>query len=462
MNSGKNAIVIGKPEGKRNMMKKIMWIIFLCAFCSPAWASNEIPTEFQVDETDSEIKDNFGVTSVIDEYLAKKGYSEGKNIEKGRDFFISKGVGAIESPRNHPAYMRSRINAFDKAMMAAKKEMVQYIGIKIRTEATSEYAEGESPEDRRKREAVADAALKEPGIIDKTKSLVNAKLDQLLEKEGVDLSKPIPEQTLNNVLTSETFKKFTETAAQARIVGMQPLRVFEASPDGKKGEIGVVTVYSDKLHKMADALFSGNFANLPKGSPKTPIIQQIPKDKNVLLTMFGVQQKTDENGNLMLVAFGQGVPKTNSPRSTQAAVSKAKMNGLSALRSFAGEIASVREDLSSYESTSEFEKGLEKYKNEEYFHEKIKTTADALNISGCQKIYSWKAHHPLTNHEVVGVVMAWSPSSASHADKIGSKMKTKPKKAEPKSGTLPNTYKTGSNQSGSYSGSGAEADEDSF
>lgn len=444
------------------MVRKILTIFVCILISSPAFAGG-VPPEFQVDETASNMETQREVRDDIDDFLSSKNFSQGSNTKKGREIFIATGVGVIQAPRNSSGYMRSRINAFDKALMEAKKQMTEFIGVKIQTEAASEYAEGESPEARKKKEADAVAALKEPGIFEKSKTLVNAKLDKLLAEEGVDMSKHVPEEDLKKVVSSDVFKKFTRTSASARIVGMQAWKVFEQSPDGEKGEIGVVAVYSDKLHKMANALFSGDSSQLPQGPPKKPLVNQIPKNNDVLLTTFGVQQKIDENGKLALVAFGQGVPITNSKRSAAAAYDKAKLNAEAALRSFAGEIASVKEDLSQYESVKEFEDGMEEYQNEEYYQQKVKTKADALKISGIQKIHGWKAKHPLTNQDVVGVVISWSPDSATHAKSIGSKMEKKPQEAKPASSSSnANTYKAGSNQKGAHSSSGAEADEDSF
>jgi len=418
---------------------------------------------FEVDETPSQFQEHRSVRDDIMEFFADKGYTEGINSrDSGGDIFIAVGIGTIQAPRNSNAYMRSRINAFDKAMLAAKKQMVEYIGIDIQNTVVNDYAEGESPAYRRKREADASAALETPDLLEKTRMLVSAKLDQLLREEGVDLTKPVPPETVKKAVTSDVFEKFTRSVGTTRVVGMQPWKVFEESPDGAKGQIGVVAVYSEKLHKMADALYRGQYASLPQGTPRKPVAKQIPKDERVLLTTFGVQQRTDENGQLVLVAFGQGVPRTQSTRSVDAAYDKAKLDAMSQLRSFAGEIAAVESEAYQYENVNEFEGGMEQFENEEYFRDKVQTKAGALKIAGIQKIHRWKAVHPLTNQPVVGVVIAWSPSGARHASQLASQMSATPQAARVHSKSPKGNYRTGSDQSGAYSNSGASADEDSF
>lgn len=443
-------------------MKQLILCLMLLGWGALPVFSQESP-EFAVDETASAFQPERSAQDDIDDFLAEKGFAEGRNVRgDNSEIFIATGVSVIQAPRNHPAYMRSRTMAFEKAMLAAKQQMAEYISTEIQTRAVHDFSEGEPPELRRQREAEAAAARREPGILDKTQILINAKLDHLLEEEGVDLGQPVPEEVVRKAVNSDVFEKFTRSAALARLVGMQAWKVFEASPDGKKGQIGVVAVYSEKLHKMADAVFSGNFSDLPAGTPKAPIARQLPKDPMVLLTTFGVQQKTDEAGNLVLVAFGQGAPRTDSQTSMMAAYDKAKMNAQAALRSFAGEIAAVENDLSSYENTQEFEDGFENYENEEYFKKRIETNAKALKISGIQQIRKWRATHPLTGHAVAGVVIAWSPDAATHAAKVGRKMAAEPAKTSRKVPGGEKTYKAGSNQGGSYRGAGAEADEDSF
>jgi len=402
--------------------------------------------DFAVEEAPSIFQNQCNVRDEIDEFLSLKGYSEGKNVRPiGGGIFVATGTGVIQSPLNNPSYMRSRINAFDKAMLAAKRQMVEYIGVEIRNEIISDYTEGVSPSERKQEQA--DAAQKELGINVKTKELINAELDLMFKERGIDLTNPVPEEVVQEVLTTEMFEVIIKSVASAQIMGMQPWKVFEGSPDGAKGQIGVVAVYSDKLQRMADVLFSGEVSNLPGETPKLPLVEQIPNDERVLLTTFGVQQKIDENGQLVLVSFGQGVPITQSTRSLDAAYDKAKLYAMSYLRSFAGEIVAVESEVYQHEEVKEFENAMEKYENDEYFRDKVRTQADALNISGIQIIHRWQSVHPLTNQPVVGVIIAWWP----------------PQKKEI-SGSIggSQTFQLENSEGGSYSAAGGEADEDGF
>ena len=438
--------------------------LLVTIMCVSAYAAGMQPTEFSVDQEAPNYSEGCSVRDEIAEFLTSKGYHEGLNARSnGGDFFIAIGTGTIQAGRNTPAYMSSRSNAFEKAMLAAKKHMVEYIGVEIQKRVVSDYTEGEDPTLNRNK---TDAAKMEPNLYDKTSALISAKLDRMLEAEGVDFSKPVPPNVVQKVAASDVFEKFTRTAANARVTGMQVMKVFEVSPDGKQGQLGVVTVYSDKLHQMANALFSANPSYTIQGTPKRPVLEQIPSDRMVLLSSFGVQQKTDENGNLVLIAYGQSTPRTDNPRSLDAAFDKAGMDAMGALRSFAGEIAAVSSDLNEYESYQEFEDGMQQYESESYYNLKIETHADALKISGISKIKQWEAVHPLSSRKVVGVVIAWSPGSAAKATSLGAKMAAQPDKNKAALSSYPQSRNesepAGFKQSGSYSGAGATADEDSF
>jgi len=443
-------------------MKRYLLVILFVSFMGISIAvAGGPPPEFEVDQEVPSYPEDRGVRDEIDIFLKENQYVNGPNKrDGGGDFFIAVGTGTIQAARNSPAYLTSRNNAFEKAMLIAKKQMVQYIGVTIKKDVLNEYTEGEDPLERKQRDA---DAMKSPNMLDKASALISAKLDKMLQDEGVDLSKPVPKEVVKKVMTSEVFEKFTHTMAKARVVGMQAMKVFEASPDGKKGQIGVIAVYSDKLHRIADAIFIGDTSNMPKGIPKRPIVDQLPTDNLVLLSTFGVQQKIDENGRPSLISFGQSAPRTDNPRSLDAAYDKAKIEALGALRSFAGEISLVEGDMYEFESTKEFEDGMEQYANESYYKDKIETHADELKISGFTKIKSWQAVHPLVNRKVVGVIVSWSPSSAAQAARMGKKSATQPQEnlalsAQPKK----DVYKSGSNQGGSYRSSGSAADKDSF
>ncbi len=390
------------------------------------------------------------VRDMIDEYLASKGMDQGENTKKdGSSYFVAVGVGTIQAPLDNRGYIGSRVNAFNKAMLDAKAKMVEYLGTSIATETEKAYAEGDFAN------PPPEAPESNP-IADKLKALLIAKLDNALRAEGVDpTDKEAAATATKRILAGEQYRKTISTMARSEVVGMQVMCSFEGVPSGKQGEIGVVAIWSPKLGRMAAAMAGGGA--LPGGVGKRPIKEQIPSDKKVLLSTFGVQQKIDENGHLVLVSFGQTGAASESSMAANAAYDKAKMNAMAALREFAGETVAVAADSLQAESAQDYEDGTSDYEDQSAYSQRIKAKADAMKIAGIATVKRWEAKHPLTGRSVYGVVCSWSPDSAARAQSMKRAMDSAASGAG--AGATPQPV---ANPNGSLQGQGTEADEDAF
>ncbi len=385
------------------------------------------------------------VQDIVGEYLDEKGMTEGLNTKKnGTSYYVAVGYGVIQAPLDSRGYADSRVNAYNKAMLDAKAKMAEYLEISIRTAIVHAYAEGNFDGDETD---VQD----ESSIEYKLERLIIAKLDNALRAEGVDpdaADRAARERIAKKQLNSDLYMKAISTCAKCEIVGMQVMCSFEGVPPGKKGEIGVVAIWSPKLQAMAQSISRGG--KLPGGVGKRPIKEQIPADKDVLLSTFGIQQKIDENGNLVLVAFGQAGAVSDSPQSANAARNKAKMQAMAAIREFAGETVAVVTDAVNAESVEEFENAAESYEDVSAYAQKVAAVAESLKISGIVTVKNWEAKHPLTGRTVYGTVCSWSPDSADRAKSMRQSMEA---------GSPPQRV---ANPNGALHGRGVEADEDAF
>lgn len=354
------------------------------------------------------------VDTMMDEYIASKGWTEGLNEKNGKKFFVAKGSGVIQAPRASQQYIDSRVNAYNKAMLEAKKAMVEYLGVDIATETAKEYAEGS---------AVAPTPTEVQEVGSKLKSFLYAKLNKALASEGIDpVQDPAAAKAaLGKQLNSESYKKMISTMAQAKVVGFQAACTFEGTPASDKGEIGVVAIWSEKLQQMASSMVTG--AKVPSVGAKTPIASQVSSNPQVLMSTFGVQQKVDENGDLVLVAFGQAGAASESKMSANAAKTKAKQNAMAALREFAGEQVAVATDTLNAESSEEFESGAEVYSNESAMKEKIAAVAGKMNIAGIAPLRNVKAKHPLNGKTVFVCALTWCPKQAGQARALKNTMR---------------------------------------
>lgn len=445
--------------------KTILSIVFIAVLSTGLMAQQEpgsavtIPPEAEVCNQQM-IADDRDVQSMIDETLSAKGWTEGENTKaNGEIFYITIGHGTIQAPRTDRNFAAARVAAYNRAMIEAKRSMVEYLGVKISSELESNYTEGVFPQP----ESVKSQNQEESSIYGKINQLIHAKLDDALRNEGIDPDAVTKEQlaeAAKHQLAQEEYSKLISIAAQSYVCGMQVYNSFEYTPANGKGQIGVIAIWSPKLQKMAEALTVGGA--MPAGVPKQPIVKQIPNNENALLTTFGVQQKIDENGNLVLVSFGQEGALTTSPRSADAASRKAQVNAMAAIREFAGETVAVSTDMLNAETTTEFENAAEEYENTSAYREKIKATADSMNISGITTIKRWKAKHPVSGKYIYGVVCAWSPTSSANAKALKAQMSQAPGTTNSNISDAEQSVMESTLQQNSFQGTGLSADDDAF
>lgn len=380
------------------------------------------PEETVVETCQVQDKD---VQEMIDAYLAEKGWSGGYNTKKNGDvFYIAHGTAVIQAPVNGPNYIGSRMNAFNKAMLDAKKQMVEYLGAEIASETVRSYEEGEFPSPETVQEAEDSTS-----ICGKVKALLRAKLDAALRSEGVD---PYAAETkkaaeaAKKLLASEQFSKTVKTCAEAYVIGLQAIYTCEGGANEDKAEIGVVALWSEKLQQMATSVMTGE--PVAGVAAKKKVIEQIAKDPGALLSTFGVQQKIDEAGDLVLVSFAQAGGVSESKMAAKGAQGKAKTQAMALLREFAGEQVSVATDMLNAESTEEFENAAEEYQDTSAYSEKVKAVAAKIDMTGISVIRTWKAKHPLNGRTVYGCICAWSPKQANLATGLKKRMADTPRK----------------------------------
>jgi hypothetical protein len=394
----------GSPKYMRAALLSALLLVF-----GPTHATSP---EFSVAGNDGDVFVEDDMETTLDEYLASKGpdgWDRGENFKRGGSpFFVAIGVGEISAPIDHPRYMASRANAFDKAFLNAKAEMVKHIGESISKDLESAYQEGQSSPNPG---AAADTGSA------KIENMLLSALSRALG-EPQDAPKAASPSAVAEAISSEQFKKSVASVARSRVVGMQTFKVFES----KNREIGVVAIWSPKLQAMADAVYRNDPSQVPEGAPKKPLKAQIPKDAGVLMTTFGVTMTRDENGQLALIAYGQGIPISDRTRAQHAAYEKARLIATGELRSFLGEVISIEGDIEQSESVEDFADRTSEYEYNESYKETMASHASAHTIRGIKTLRKWKAVHPLSGRKVMGVIVAWTPDSARGAQRLQSAM----------------------------------------
>jgi len=436
-------------------MKKLM-VGLMCVASAGAIFAQGAPTQAAVEELPSEAKISTerGADELMQEFLASRpngGWGEGTNQGKNGIFVVEKGVGAIQAKPDSISYNDARVRAFDKAMLDAKAKLAEYLETEIATAASYSYIEppmGEKTADQELAEAIANQP--DDSILGKAKLLVDKKLDNLLKKEGYDANaaraqgKAKAEEIkakLAAVTGRESYKKMVKNAAQTVLSGAQAFYTVEVTK-GSRAEIGVVLIWSPKLAEMASSLVTGK--PVAGAKPKTTVKDQINKDPDVLLTTFGVQQKIDETGEYVLVAFGQSGARNTNSASVNMAKRKARQNAQAMIRSFAGETVAYSMAQDQAEETLDFgEDSIPDMRDQSAASAFINTGSANLKINGLGTAYSWNARHPISGRMVYGEVVTWKPSAAAVARSVKSKIESTAKDGAEGRRTVPSANASG-------------------
>jgi hypothetical protein len=340
----------------------IYLVIFL--YSQQAFSAG-FPLEFD-QEFDSKIKLHSTKSgeskNLATKYLKDKKLKQGLNKRdnsKGGDFYISIGTSSIVSDNSEDDFGDARQDAFDIALLQAKKSFIKFLGQQIIGEIVSERKQGKyaqpTPADKTNMEKfLDDLDTFEEG--EKIRALINVKLDEELRKAGYDdPSTPEAIQEVEKLIKTKEFNKTIEASAEHRVAGYQTKKIFENS-DGKNGSITVVGIWSEKLNKLADALVLGG--DVPKGTPKQSLDLQIPgmedKDLERWSYNYGAFMTSDENGNASMIAYGHASPMFDDPDEWVDACDQAILQAESFITIFANENAGYKERLNKVISTDIF------------------------------------------------------------------------------------------------------------
>ena len=401
--------------------------------------------------------------------LAQKGWSEGYDVNTKR--FIAIGNAAIKVPVNHPQFYLARKSSYAQAMLDAKKQLTSYLSQEVATSIEQRYRE---PSYADAFDGLQESVPEAPGILEKAEMLMHTELDSLLAEKGIDpnADSDAAASAVKDVLTQKTFKEVIEATARAEVAGMFAYQIYEVAPKNNTGSIAVIAIMSPATRQLSGAILGLNPAPINKA--KSSISQYANSiDTKTLISTHGVKVRSDENGSLNLIAFGQSKPRTKSSMAINGARKKARLSALGALRSFAGEAVSVQETGGNSESFEEYSDDTSAYAAEEDYEEVVKARAASLSMPGISTVRSWTGVDSRSGEEIAGVIMAWNLGSALDANVLRDQLKANAGSAGGRGVSDARPVKpSGSNNGASanqkpaahspYSQSGLESDDDDF
>lgn len=332
---------------------------------------------------------------LLNDYLAQKGWSTGfSNIGK-TNVIITTAVAPIAAPATDVEYVSSRQSAFTTAMLDAKAEIAKMLTAKISSVIYWEYfQDGVVPEKEYSDSQVAKVARE--------------KMKQLIAEN--------PDTDKKELLGSTAFAQTLESVAACAVSGVQAFFTVESQLVGRQGEIGIVAIWSPATEQMAKSLYNHNAVPLRKKGQS--VFKQVPQDKNVLISTFGVQQTIDENGELVLMSYAQSTPRSLSGVEEKAAFSRAALTAEAQIREFAGVSVATSAKLEKAEQNLDMGGAIPAYSNQEAFSTFSKAEGEKMLCPGIVKIKEWSHIHPANETPVCGVVVAWKPTSARKADEM--------------------------------------------
>ncbi len=365
--------------------------------------------------------------SDVDKFLKSKGMKRGRNVKKdGTPFFVFVGDGEISVNRDNKMIHDARSNAFNEAFIEAKTNYVESLGLEITRELSSKTYENLMP-DTMAEDAIQTAVGTDAGSFDKLKKLISVKLDSALKEEGYnpEMADAEKEAIKKKVLRSREITNLFTASAQSMISGFQSYKIFEGANTNERGSITVVALWSPKLNQLAKAIQSGS-TNVPKGTPKKPIEEQLKLDNpDVLLASFGTNMYVNENGNLVLVSYGHASPSIeNNPGALSTACDIAEDVAIENIVSYANEQIMYENMRKNVDKAETFMKdGMEAYESTVGREiNNLITSKSSMRLKGQSLIGAYPIKNPLYKSTDCVAVVQWSAEGVAAANQSQSEM----------------------------------------
>lgn len=380
-----------------------------------------------VEEDPGQIVDN-----LINEYFnTGKGKAIRHKIDKEGGWYGSATAEVSVSPEN-PNWAKHRVFAYEKALVDIENQYLQTQNQTLKAVKIKEFFKNTSgavpdfkPED-----------MGDPGkvgvLLDKLLAVAGGKLDQTLDELGIDKEQfNRTPKAQRHTLLSEGLSKSTMVESIGSLAGLIPIQTFEGFNAQKEHVIGVVCVATPKMKQFAyDILHNRGQFRASKNKGKN-LYELFSKDDNLLVDQFGVRKMKDENGLPVLVSFGQwsNSKNTGDRRLARRYRAAAKKQAESSAKN---QVALFLAGNACFQSNAEIEERFEESYNVHHDNYKEQDMVNAImdgikeqskskakvTMSGLVQLYSWTTKHPQYGHEIVGVVMQWSPKSEKQARKL--------------------------------------------
>lgn len=366
------------------------------------------------------------------DFLSRAGLQPGAN--KG-NLFVSSGVETVGFPLEHPGFIEARGLAYEIAYLKAKAELVRFLGTAGSREQVFDLLDSASW-DRGQSTRFVEPLRQNARIERKLADLAEAGLDRALQELEPDYD---PDRYSTRARKEEAFRLgFQRTifaSAAAFVAGATPLQVLEGpSTDGSGYQILVGLVWTPKLSRLAGAV--GDSARPMLADEAGDRIEaSLPVTVDEVVASWGIHHVINEEGEQVLVSFGQAAPRSSSPtqrdRANETALEIAALRAEGAIRAFVGETLESRRSGDTGLALVEYATAAEGAEVDREFLERIRAATGDVDLRGLSTVGEWIVEHPANDRSVAVAAVSWSPGSVALAERIREAIETRSAQPEP-------------------------------
>jgi len=404
-------------------MKKITIILALFSLTVMLRAQNptDLAKSAAVQETQNVITQMVDypedvLRNTVSNMLSKKGKSLGSINDDGSIYVI--GAATTARPSNMSGFINSRNVAYNIAELTAKMNLLRMAGEQISSgrgfTMLEDIIEGDDP----------DAVIKASNL-EKAARIVDESLDKALAYLGVSESE-IAEmnQSKKKATYEQNFNQTIKSLVAGMVKGCATVMIAEGDAGNDDYQIAVCIKYSPEYQSLASIINNNTSFQTPVGNMKNSIdkIKAMPESK--LIGKLGAQVTFNSDGEMIIFGFGQQEVKTNSSRQSAAysrAYSQARLKALNNIKNFVAEDIVANESLTSIEKLREYDDGTNAYFSQQKWKQAVKSKETTLNLP-THEVRKWKAKHPVSGHNVAGVIVAWTPADSQRANQLNNQL----------------------------------------
>lgn len=395
----------------------LVFIFMLFTICMHAQNPADIANSAAVQET-QDVKTEMVeypedvLRQTVTGILQRKGKSLGTINQDGSIYVIAAATTA--RPSNMTGFINSRDVAYNIAELTAKMNLLRMAGEQITSgrgfTMLEEIIEGEDPD-----------ASQKASMLEKAARVVDKSLDNALEylgvsKEEIDKMNASEKQ----VVYEQEFNQTVKSLVAGMVKGCATIMIAEGDAGGDDYQIAVCMKYSPEYQSLASIIKNNSEYQIPVTKVKNSLdkIKNTPEEG--LVGKMGAQVTFNSDGEMVVFGYGQQEVRTTSSRQSAAfsrAYSQARLKAVNNIKNFVAEDLVANESLTNIEKLKEYDDGDQAYFSRQKWEQAVESKESTLNLATFE-VRQWKAKHPISNHDIAGFVVAWSPSNAEQANSL--------------------------------------------